>query len=244
MKVLASDFDGTLFFDGKFKDNDLKKIKEFQKAGNLFGLCSGRPFEGVTKVCEGYIDFDFFILCTGALVLNKNHEVLFKSTITDQILKAFYHQYKNQYPIYIQANYKIYTFEEVQMDGIVRQQISSLDEVEGDIYGISMYALTEENAAKVCQEINQLFPELTPHQNKEFIDITEKGCSKGLGIEKLKETFHLSDIAGIGDSYNDIPMLETVDHSFTFHSSPECIQNIVDHVVEGIDEAIDILLQE
>ena len=39
MKVLASDYDGTLLFNEKFKEGDLKKIKEFQKAGNLFGLC-------------------------------------------------------------------------------------------------------------------------------------------------------------------------------------------------------------
>ena len=40
MKALASDYDGTLLFIEKFKDGDLKKIKEFQKACNLFGLCS------------------------------------------------------------------------------------------------------------------------------------------------------------------------------------------------------------
>ena len=71
MKVLASDYDGTLLFNEKFKEGDLKKIKEFQKAGNLFGLCSGRPFKGIYEFCKPYIDFDFYILCTGALVLIK-----------------------------------------------------------------------------------------------------------------------------------------------------------------------------
>lgn len=243
MQVLASDFDGTLLFNGKFRENDLKKIKQFQEKGHLFGLCSGRPFMGINNVCKGYLDFDFYILCTGALVLNKNQEVIFKSTITKQILESFYKQYKDQYPIFIQANYKIYTFEKEGGEGIVREYISSLDEVNGDIYGISMNAITSENAAQVCQEIKTLFPELMPHQNKEYIDITENGCSKGLGIRKIKEAFNISTIAGIGDSYNDISMLETVDHSFTFHDSPECIQEIVDHVVESVDEAIDILLQ-
>ena len=52
MKVLASDYDGTLLFNEKFKEGDLKKIKEFQKAGNLFGLCSGRPFKGIYEFCK------------------------------------------------------------------------------------------------------------------------------------------------------------------------------------------------
>ena len=47
MKVLASDYDGTLLFNEQFKEGDLKKIKEFQKAGNLFGLCSGRDRKSV-----------------------------------------------------------------------------------------------------------------------------------------------------------------------------------------------------
>ena len=79
---------------------------------------------------------------------------------------------------------------------------------------------------------------------KEYIDITEKGCSKGLGILKLKELMHLEEVAGIGDSYNDIPMLETVDHSFTFPTSPESLTSIVDDVVDSVEEALDILMKE
>ena len=70
------------------------------------------------------------------------------------------------------------------------------------------------------------------------------GVSKGLGILKLKELMHLEEVAGIGDSYNDIPMLETVDHSFTFPTSPESLTSIVDDVVDSVEEALDILMKE
>ena len=184
MKVLASDYDGTLLFNEKFKEGDLKKIKEFQKAGNLFGLCSGRPFKGIYEFCKPYIDFDFYILCTGALVLNKEREVIYKSTISKHLLHEFYDRYQKDYDIFIM---QIYTFLKEDLGPMVRQVITSLDEVEGDIYGLSMNAKTDENAKKVCLDIEEHFPELTAHQNKEYIDITEKGCSKGLGILKLKE---------------------------------------------------------
>jgi len=139
---------------------------------------------------------------------------------------------------------QIYTFLKEDLGPMVRQVITSLDEVEGDIYGLSMNAKTDENAKKVCLDIEEHFPELTAHQNKEYIDITEKGCSKGLGILKLKELMHLEEVAGIGDSYNDIPMLETVDHSFTFPTSPESLTSIVDDVVDSVEEALDILMKE
>lgn len=244
MKVLASDYDGTLLFNEKFKEGDLKKIKEFQKAGNLFGLCSGRPFKGIYEFCKPYIDFDFYILCTGALVLNKEREVIYKSTISKHLLHEFYDRYQKDYDIFIQANMQIYTFLKEDLGSMVRQVITSLDEVEGDIYGLSMNAKTDENARKISLDIEKHFPELSAHQNKEFIDITEKGVSKGTGILKLKELMKIDEIAGIGDSYNDISMLETVDHSFTFPTSPESLTSIVDDVVESVEQALDILMQE
>ena len=76
MKVLASDYDGTLLFNEKFKEGDLKKIKEFQKAGNLFGLCSGRPFKGIYEFCKPYIDFDFYM--NFIIVIKKIMIFLFK----------------------------------------------------------------------------------------------------------------------------------------------------------------------
>lgn len=243
MKVLASDYDGTLLFNEKFKEGDLKKIKEFQKAGNLFGLCSGRPFKGIYEFCKPYIDFDFYILCTGALVLNKEREVIYKSTISKHLLHEFYDRYQKDYDIFIQANMQIYTFLKEDLGSMVRQVITSLDEVEGDIYGLSMNAKTDETLKKCVLILKNIFLNNCT-QNKEYIDITEKGCSKGLGILKLKELMHLEEVAGIGDSYNDIPMLETVDHSFTFPTSPESLTSIVDDVVDSVEEALDILMKE
>lgn len=244
MKVLASDFDGTLMFDGKFREEDLKKIKEFQNQGNLFGLCSGRPFQGMKELCDGKISLDYYILCSGALVLDRHYQVIYKSTVTKDLMHRFFKCYGDQYIIYIQANYKIYTFEKEDMHGMVMEHISSLDEVEGDIYGFSMCAFNEENAKKISKQIEMLFPELTAHQNKEFIDVTLKGCSKGSGITIIKKTFSTPFIAGIGDSYNDIPMLETVDQAFTFHTSPESVQEVADYTVDSVKEAIDILLND
>lgn len=244
MKVLASDFDGTLIFNDKFRKKDLEKIKEFQKAGNLVGLCSGRPFKGVYEFCKKYVDLDFYILCTGALVLDKDGNELFKSTITKQSLENYFNRYQDKYEIYIQANKQIYTYDKKDMDSMVRTVITSLNEVEGDIYGISMNAISDENARKVCLDIEENFPELATHQNKEYIDVTAKGCSKGLGINKLKEILNIEEIAGIGDSYNDIPMLETVDTSFTFPTSPDSLTSIVDYVVDSVAQAIDILNED
>ena len=42
----------------------------------------------------------------------------------------------------------------------------------------------------------------------------------------------------IGDSYNDIPMLEMTENSFTFVSSPEAIKKSAKNVVENFAESV------
>ena len=45
---------------------------------------------------------------------------------------------------------QIYTFLKEDLGSMVRQVITSLDEVEGDIYGLSMNAKTDEKCEKKC----------------------------------------------------------------------------------------------
>ena len=78
MKVLASDFDGTIFFKDHVKEEDVKAVKVFQNEGHLFGLCTGRPLIGVTKYVKDDITFDFYILSTGAVILDKNMNALYE----------------------------------------------------------------------------------------------------------------------------------------------------------------------
>ena len=42
MKLIASDFDGTILIDESINKNDIKAIRDFQNVGNLFGLVTGR----------------------------------------------------------------------------------------------------------------------------------------------------------------------------------------------------------
>jgi hydroxymethylpyrimidine pyrophosphatase-like HAD family hydrolase len=48
-------------------------------------------------------------------------------------------------------------------------------------------------------------------------------------------------IAGIGDSFNDIPMLDACDISFTFDFSDPQVQEHADYIVHSIEEAIALL---
>ena len=46
-------------------------------------------------------------------------------------------------------------------------------------------------------------------------------------------------IAGIGDSFNDLPMLEAADVAYTFHKSPQTVKDQAGCVVSSLVEALD-----
>ena len=49
------------------------------------------------------------------------------------------------------------------------------------------------------------------YQMSGHLDFAAKGCSKGKGIKRIIEFYGLAyeDMAAIGDSWNDIPMLKS-----------------------------------
>ncbi len=247
MKVLASDFDNTLFFKNgsQFKEQDIQEIKQFQQDGNLFGICSGRPFSGLLKPLKGVLKPDFFIVSTGGAILDKDYQLLYGKKVPFDIINEIYLTYKNETELIVQTlSQKNFYCTNIQNDED-KVIIHSLEEMrDEDIYSISLIESTVERATEITLEINQRYQDVQAFQNVDSIDIVAKGCSKGQAIIKLKELLCLEKIAGIGDSYNDLPMLRVADISFTFQKSPQIIQEKADYIVHNIKEAIEILKEK
>ncbi|UTY37798.1 HAD family hydrolase [Allocoprobacillus halotolerans] len=241
MKALASDFDGTLYFEDGVREHDQKAILNFQKH-HLFGLCTGRPFIGVQHYIKDIIQPDFYIVSSGACILDKDGQVLYEQTLSKDTMQAIYQQYHHQAEVSIQADFRIYTLLKDSKIPIVQTYVETLDDVGSEhIFGLSINAKNEQQAKQWTQDLNETYDDIVAFQNKEYIDIVKKGCSKGAAIQKLKELLHLDYVYGIGDSYNDIPMLESADCSFTFHDSPESVQKKATYVVSSINEAIQMI---
>lgn len=99
----------------------------------------------------------------------------------------------------------------------------------------------ETTALQETQKINQTFKEIEAFQNKDSIDIVPKGCSKGEALKRVKDYYQITSLAGIGDSYNDIPMLTNVDIPITFVDAPKILQDCSQYCVHSVSEAIEIL---
>lgn len=254
MKLLASDLDGTLYFgseDVKVKPQDIQAIKDFQKAGHLFGICSGRTYAGICHALEKEdVHLDFYILVSGACLMDGDGHYLYAHRLSKSLIEKIVNllAFEKEAHLLFCANENYYHFNTPEKEvkrGIVIHSMSEAKEALYDSLHISFERLIDLEKVKALL-IKELGNEIEVHHNVLNLDITPKGCSKGKALLTLNQYLPVKfeDIAAIGDSFNDISMLEAAKTSFTFHSSDESVKKHATHIVNDIAEAITILEEE
>ena len=250
MKLLASDFDGTLYFhdeDPSIRTKDVEAIKQFQALGHKFGICTGRPLSGITMITEGLIDFDFYILNNGSTILNKDQEVIYERYMQlNDVLKVL--ERFNDLDTMIVTHDHFYLYHPTRgWDDSRFKIIDDFNQIQEEhIMSFSFHVETEKDAKELVENINSMELPIIAYQNRNDVDCVYQECSKGCGIYFIKNYFLAEDddVACIGDSYNDLPMLESVDKSFTFTNSPDTLKKHVYKVVDSINMCITELLEE
>ncbi|WP_308655126.1 HAD-IIB family hydrolase [uncultured Anaerococcus sp.] len=224
MKLIASDFDGTIFIDEKIKTEDIKAIRDFQDKGNLFGIVTGRTYHSLFVLIEGKIDPDFVIANNGSHIFVKNGkdmtEILKYSLDKDKIREVI-DFYGRKYPT------RIFTDEDRAVD-----KMADLREGE-EILSLAIYS--DHILENPFQE------DFSFHKSIGVTDVINSAVSKQTGIEFIKDFYGFDkEIIAIGDDFNDIKFLEQTSLSFSLNYVEEKeVLDAVNFTVEGIRELIE-----
>ena len=178
MKILASDFDNTLFFSDGVHKEDVEAIRTFQKQGNLFGLCTGRQLEGIKYPFGGNrehpltdIDFDFYITLSGGVIFNKKEEVIFEKDIPMNIVKEI----SEAIPVHMSIVYKDEIYMYRPEDESWGTTIDSLDELtfnDSDAFSFHFPEGDLEDAKNAMDYINEHYSNTcAAFQNKNHVDV-------------------------------------------------------------------------
>ena len=247
-KVFASDFDGTLYFykaDVKLPPENVEKIREYQQAGHLFGLCTGRQVGGLTPFISGLVEPDFFITSSGANIVDRNYQPILKRGVNREVADKLVKEYVPKgYRLTLDVEGEICVFAPMDYPGKYYVITGVDDAPKGLIHQVSIHTEALEDAAAISASINRRYGEFVEaFQNVIEVDIAPRGCSKGKGVMYLKEYMkdHIGDcvLYGIGDSINDLPLLEASDVSYTFPYAPKSVQEKATKVVETIVDALE-----
>ena len=193
-KVFASDFDGTLYFykaedPDKLPMESVEKIREYQEAGHLFGLCTGRQVGGLTPFITGFVEPDFFITSSGANIVDRHYDEIRKRGVDPDVAWAITNEMRAKgFRLTLDVDGDICVFEEMDYPGKYYVVSGPEDLPEGLIHQVSVHTESLEDAAANAAYINERFGDsIQAFQNVIEIDIAPKGCSKGKGVEALRD---------------------------------------------------------
>ncbi len=237
----------------KLPPESVTKVREFQNAGHLFGLCTGRPVGGVTPFIKNAIRPDFYICSSGSDIVDSELAEIRKRTIDREVAEAICRRYLSDTTegdrIMVCVDDQFYVFHETDMP-VELHVLGGVEDIpEGMLYQVSIHADKPEAAAAIAAYINETFGDkVAAFQNVEDVDIAPVGCSKGHGMDLLRRHFGERHgevkLYGIGDSYNDLPLMEAADVSYTFPYAPKEVQEKATKVVETIVDALEDCMRD
>ena len=241
MTIIASDYDGTLNHGG-IDDAKREAISRWRRAGNLFGLVSGRGrHELVPLAVDNNIECDFVIADNGAVVLRPDGTVLCETRIDGSlavpILKEIFSLSSTVGLLNAVPHFVVKAEGTELLPGECR--IDELPEVPW-FNQIGTFLRDFDEARRVTEIIRERFGKfVNPMQNGYCINIVPAGVNKARGIYGLLTAIGAScdDVITVGDNINDADMLEEF-RSYAMANGVPAIKEIANEVTESVTEMI------
>lgn len=234
MKLLVTGYDGILQYGGNVMEEDLKAIEKWRSEGNLYVIDTGRSKDSIDKEIEKFnIPVDYLITNNGGMIfdetghiLQSNYldyvtslDIMYIAKVTDGIA-AFVaddgiHRHK------VVVNPEIYDYDNMHLaPDMTEEEVMDL----GEYTQISITLENEDAALRFAKEMNHHFAGLVnAYPNEVFVDVVPSYVSKATSLQFLQLYTDVDDedMYAMGDSYNDIPMLDMVENSAVLSTAPE-----------------------
>lgn len=243
MKIIASDYDGTLSYGG-IDDKKREAIKKWRDAGNIFTIVSGRgPADALEILEKEKLIIDYFVANNGAIILNSDNErvsdIRCNGDIAIPLLKLLFEcgcrrcHVQTDFPCFVYADKNNctetddYTLENVPPIPFFNQISTSLPD----------YATAERVTAVVKEHFSEF---VNPLQNGTCIDIIRADMDKAKGIYNLLGILNAEkdDVIAVGDNVNDMAMIKEF-RSYAMDNGVDLIKKLADGTVSDITELIE-----
>lgn len=197
MRILASDFDNTIYFldDEEKNKKNIEAIKKFVSHGNIFCIITGRNYTDLKQLLtENSIPYSYLVCEDGAKIFN-NMDYCIDTTLLNEndikiIIKILE---KNNWKYYLDDGY-------------------SKTEYLKDCVKIVLKCNDEEEKQKIVNTVKEKI-DVHIYASRFHVNIINKTVNKENAIKKLFniEQLDYSKLSVIGDNDNDYEMLKAFD---------------------------------
>ncbi len=245
MKIIASDYDGTLNHGGIDKEK-IKAISKWRKEGNIFSIISGRGAPDLVRLYnEQSFECDFLIADNGAIIMKTDGEIVCEDKIDTSVAKPFLEFLFSQDCKwgYVQTSFPCRVFKDDDFEDYDKEECFTFDKLPEFpyVYQINTALETFDEAARVTEAIKKNFGDvLNPLQNGTCIDIVSVNMDKAKGIYKFIELLGATyeDVITVGDNINDKDMIKEF-RSYAMENAVPLIKELADYETSGITELIE-----
>ncbi|WP_304683434.1 HAD-IIB family hydrolase [Ileibacterium valens] len=242
--VFASDFDDTLYHHDKrgLLESDVEAIEKFQKAGNIFVLCTGRPAilrDDIQDLIKDRIRFDYEIYSCGSMILDQNQQVILSRALPETFVRKAA-ELTGHVPF--KAHQKGRILYSANMDSLDADQGVNMKDpdllLEDEVYEISFPK--NDPLARQAIKALKLVPGAACYENTVVADFVRDDVSKATGLDFICTLEHVlsENSAAMGDSFNDFSMIEHAKTGFTFPDADQKLKEIADFEAQSVGEAL------
>lgn len=254
MKLLASDYDGTLRYAEDVMPEDIEAIKKWKEAGNMFVLVTGRSYESIeVQIKKMGIDVDYVITNNGGMVFDGNGKVLSKNYLNyDSAVLILSAVKGNESIISYVVNDGIHRHRIILKEGATDHRYKHLQPDWTEEYLLDNCAFAQivlscddtHTALEIADKINTMIDSVVAYPNNFVVDVVPAGVSKATGMEFVSGYSGVDekDIYTIGDGYNDIPLMEYGMNGYVMFTADEEVKMHAQKEYNSIHELIEELM--
>ncbi len=253
-KMIVSDFDGTIKAEGKtVSERNTSAIKEFAKRGGTFVIATGRTYKSIKPYVTELGICDYVLPFNGGVVFDlKNQKSLLKYEIENKIAVEIAKEFRS-----LGFETQTYDQEEIYVNEMTKNSYHYQEES-----GYPLKAVHEEiydflESSKIspikilCYVTQGNILELASYFNKKYGEWAQFVCSSPIFLEcvsikagkfnslsylREKLGFSNEEVLVLGDSFNDLEMIEKAGMGVAMGNAHEIIKGKAKAVTHNVED--------